>query len=214
MGNYTYVPKKIYKPTKLKLIALINTVQRYLRHKFTFRVTFDFRFVGSSRRNMITMNPKSNVGYDFDLDLRIYARKKVLTPSEYKHMLMDAFNKFVHEYGYDYCEDNARVFTIKHKDEIKPKIIHSCDFAIVRDCDDGRLEYIRHHREHNTYFWEKQSIYPAELTKQVKFCKYYNLWNKVRSLYIKLKNENTDPNVKSRSIYSQTVNQIYLKNIS
>ena len=43
------------------------------------------------------------------------------------------------------------------------------------------------------------------------FCKNINLWNLVRPLYIQLKNENTDPNMKSRSIFSQTVNQIYLK---
>lgn len=157
------------------------------------------------------MNPKSNVGYDFDLDLRIYTRNTVLSPSEYKHILMDAFNEFVHGFGYDFCEDNTRVFTIKKKDEINSKIIHSCDFAIVRDLADGRLEYIRHNRENNSYFWEKQSLYPAELKKQMDFCRHLNLWNHVRNLYIQLKNENTDPNMKSRSIFSQTVNQIYLK---
>lgn len=124
---------------------------------------------------------------------------------------MDGFNHFVHDFGYDYCEDNTRVFTIKKKNEKDSKIIHSCDFAIVRDID-GRIEYIRHHREHNSYFWELQSIYPIELKKRVEFLKFNNLWNEVRYLYLQMKNENTDPEIKSRSKYSQAINQIFLKN--
>lgn len=207
MCPYVYVPKRVYKPTKKDIILLIHKVQRFLRK--TFR--FEFRFVGSTKRNMITKNTKSNVGYDFDLDIRIHLKRIEYTPCELKHILMDAFNNFVHQFNYDYCEDNGRVFTIKMKDTTNAKIIHSCDFAIVRDTEDGRIEFIRHQRQHNTYFWELQNIYPSELIRNITFIKRKNKWNEVRNLYLWKKNSNENPNKKSRSIYSETINEIYLK---
>lgn len=124
---------------------------------------------------------------------------------------MDGFNRFVGQYNYDFCEDNGRVFTIKMKDTANSKVIHSCDFAIVRDVYDGRIEFIRHQRQHNSYFWELQNIYPLELRKRVDLIKHKNRWNEVRNLYLKKKNANDDPNKKSRSIYSETINEVYLK---
>ena len=37
-------------------------------------------------------------------------------PGEIKHIMMDAFNAVVRRYGYGYCEDSTRVFTIKEID--------------------------------------------------------------------------------------------------
>lgn len=58
---------------------------------------------------MITKNTKSNVGYDFDLDIRIHLKRIEYTPCELKHILMDAFNNFVHQFNYDYCAKTMAV---------------------------------------------------------------------------------------------------------
>ena len=50
-----------------------------------------------------------------------------------KNILMCAFNKYARKYGYDFCEDSTRVFTIKVKDRKNSRIRYSCDFAIVND---------------------------------------------------------------------------------
>ena len=57
MYHFEYVTKAEAAPVKKELIAIINAVQDLLRDHFTFR----FDFIGSSARNMITQDVKSNI---------------------------------------------------------------------------------------------------------------------------------------------------------
>ena len=50
MYHFKYVSKKEAAPYKTQLIELLNRVQDYVRGEFTFQ----FTFIGSSSRNMIT----------------------------------------------------------------------------------------------------------------------------------------------------------------
>ena len=50
MYHFDYVSKKEAAPYKAGLIELLNKVQDYVRDEFTFQ----FTFIGSSSRNMIT----------------------------------------------------------------------------------------------------------------------------------------------------------------
>lgn len=63
MHDFCYVSKREAAPIKAELIDLIHRVQDYVRDDFTFQ----YYFVGSSSRNMITYDRKSNVGFDFDV---------------------------------------------------------------------------------------------------------------------------------------------------
>ena len=84
MKDFEYVTKKEYLPVKNELIELINLVQDEVRDKFTFR----FDFIGSASRNMITRDKKSNIGYDFDVNIRVndddneYSAKEIRRISE------------------------------------------------------------------------------------------------------------------------------------
>ena len=205
---FEYVNKKEYQPIKNELIEMINNVQDKVRDKFTFR----YDFVGSSKRNMITRDSRCNIGFDFDVDIMVNDDDEEYDASEIKNILMRAFNEFARRhYRYDYCEDNTRVFTMKVKDFKNSRIIHSCDFAIVYDCGDGRYQYIHHNKTQNTYFWEYQPKSENDLLKKENFIKKNRRWNEVRDLYLKKKNRNTDVNKKSRSIYVETINEIYDK---
>ena len=53
MYHFKYVSKKEAAPYKTQLIELLNRVQDYVRGEFTFQ----FTFIGSSSRNMITYDP-------------------------------------------------------------------------------------------------------------------------------------------------------------
>ena len=64
MYHFEYVSKKEAAPYKSQLIDLLNRVQDYVRDEFTFQ----FTFIGSSSRNMITYDPTTNVGFDFDVN--------------------------------------------------------------------------------------------------------------------------------------------------
>ena len=67
MNHFEYVSKSKYMPVKKELIKIINQVQDELREQFTF----DYKFIGSSSRNMITYDPKTNKGYDFDSNIEV-----------------------------------------------------------------------------------------------------------------------------------------------
>ena len=122
-----------------------------------------------------------------------------------------AFDQVVHNYGYDYCEDSKRVLTIKFKDHINSRIIHSCDIAIVYDCDNGKQQYIHFDKNKNTYSWAYQPNSYSLLTEKIEYLKSNGLWNNVREYYIEKKNKNCNPDKHSRSIFAETINEMCQK---
>lgn len=208
MKNFCYVTKKEYLPVKKELIKLINLVQDEVRDSFTF----NFEFIGSASRNMITRDANSNVGYDFDVNIRVNGASNY-SAKEIKQILMRGFNKFTKNFKYDNCEDSKRVITIKVKDRANSKILHSCDFAVVNDYfdnDDNECqEYIHFNKRQNTYEWQEQPQGFYNLPERVDALKEEGLWQVVRERYLLNKNKNMDVNKKSRSIYAETINQIW-----
>ena len=67
MHDFQYVPRTEYQPLKNQIIQILNEVQDEVRDDFTFQ----YHFIGSTKRNMITRDTKSNIGFDFDVDLEI-----------------------------------------------------------------------------------------------------------------------------------------------
>lgn len=67
MYHFEFVSKKERAPVKKELISIIRETQNLLRADFTFR----FDFVGSDKRNMVACDSKSNIGYDFDVNLEV-----------------------------------------------------------------------------------------------------------------------------------------------
>ena len=213
MYHFEYVNKAKWKPIKKELIKLIHYVQDEVREDFTFR----YDFVGSSKINMITYDTKSNIGFDFDVDIGVNDDDENYSAKEIKQKLMNAFNKVFCKYGtvkncynpYSSCQDSTRVFTIKMIDHQKSRVIHSCDFAIVYNCSDGSQQYIRHNKSQNNYFWSEQTKRFSDLTRLEKAIKKHGLWNKVKDLYIDKKNKNTNIYKKSYSIYVETIYEVY-----
>lgn len=143
MHDFIYVTKKEAMPVKKELIRLINEVQNLVRQNFTFR----FDFVGSSKRNMVTYDRKSNIGYDFDVNIEVNDDNEKYSPDKIRLIIMTSINKVASKYGYDFCEDSTSVLTIKVKSTARSRIIHSCDFAIVYNCKNGDQQYIRFNKD-------------------------------------------------------------------
>ena len=165
--------------------------------------TFQYEFIGSVKRNMVTCDAKSNIGFDFDVNIMVNDDDEDYSAKEIKQILMKAFNKYAYKYHYDFCEDSTRVFTIKVKDRKNSQILHSCDFAIVNNYEDNRQEYIRFNKKSNGFYL---------LPEKVEFCKDNYLWTEVREIYIEKKNCNTDKNKKSRSIFADAIHQVCQQN--
>ncbi len=201
MAEFYYVTKEETKPIKQKLTELIKEVQDLVGEEFTFQ----FKFVGSSTRNMITADKKSNTGYDFDVN--IYVNKK-FEAKEIRNVIKNAIDKVAYKYGYGYAEDSTSVITIKKVNIAYNRIVHSCDFAIVYDCNDGRQKYIRFNKKHNYYSWEYRGEGFVDLEKKVEWLFSRGYKNEVRAHYLYKKNNNRDPYAKSRSVFAQTIKEV------
>lgn len=215
MNHFEYVSKSKYMPVKKELIKIINQVQDELREQFTF----DYKFIGSSSRNMITYDPKTNKGYDFDINIEVNDFDEYYSAKELKEILINTFNQVIKlTYPYASCQNNTRVFTIKVYEENpcciniialrSPKIEYSCDFAIVNTINDYQQEYIRFNKNTHEYSWQMQCK-GYLLSKKEAYIKKNKLTNELRKIYLDKKNFNTNPNKKSRALYAEAVNELY-----
>lgn len=202
MYHFKYVPRTKYLPLKKQIIELIKEVQNQVRDKFTFQ----FEFVGSTKRNMITENVMFNKGFDFDVNLTVNNDKNY-TPKKIRTILRTALTNVSQKYGYDRCEDSTRVITIVKISTKNSSILHSCDFAIVKG-----NKYIRFDKKENAYVWARQPKGFINLDKKAtKLREDSAKWNIVTNRYLVKKNENNDPNKHSRSLYAETINEVYDK---
>ncbi len=165
MYHFEYVTRKEYMPEKKKIIEMIKKVQDLVRNYFTFR----FDFIGSTKLNMVTRDPTTNIGYDFDVNIQVNDDEHNYNPGEIKHILMNAFRKVCIEYGYSHCEDSTSVFTIKVMDTKNSRILHSVDFAVVYNYSNGQ-QYIKFNKQQLTYSWEDRPE-GYHLEKKIKYLK-------------------------------------------
>ena len=174
-----------------------------VRSYFTFR----FDFIGSTKRNMITQDIKSNIGFDFDVNIEVNDDDEDYTAADIRNKLRNAITKVSRNYGFTKCEDSTRVITIKKANRWYSTIEHSCDFAVVYGS-----QYIRYNKGSQKYSWELQSkgyINIEQKADTLKNDKNKKYWNEVREVYIDKKNRNTNPDKHSRSIYAETINEVY-----
>ena len=73
-------------------------------------------------------------------------------------------------------------------------------------------EYIHFNKRQNTYEWQEQPDGFYMLPEKIEWIKNNGLWQKVRDRYLNNKNTNSDPKKKSRSIFAETIAQIYNEN--
>ena len=207
MHDFCYVSKKEAAPVKAELLDIIHEVQDIVRDDFTFQ----FTFIGSSSRNMITYDRKSNIGFDFDVNIEVNDDDENFEPKEIRTIIRKALDKVARQYGYDYCEDSTRVLTIKKKDRPNSRIIHSCDFAIVNNCGGGRQQYIRYNKDYQTYTWEYQGGGFETLPDKIDWLNENGYWGELRNYYKEKKNTNSNPQKHSRSIYAEAITEMCQK---
>lgn len=210
MHNFVYVTQASARPAKNELIQIIHEVQDLVEDYFTFQ----FKPVGSSSMNMITFDRNSNIGFDFDFDLEINDDNENYTPAEIRRIMRNAIDQVALRYGYKYCEDSTRVLTIKKVNTFTSQILHSCDFALVYNCGDGRQQYIRFNKKNNNYTWEYQGKGFKNLENKIAWLKANGYWGDLQDYYIDKKNRNNNPDKHSRSILAESINEMYQRKIN
>lgn len=209
MNHFEYASKKQRRENYEQVSKLIKLVQKDLRKELTFQV----RPTGSLSLNLVTFDSRTNTGYDFDFNIIPNDDDQTYSPKEIKQKLIGSFNKFCRQYGFDYCEDSTRVFTIKMKDRTHSKVIFSCDFAIVYDYYDNnenrhqRLIYFN--KNQNTYEWQEQPQPFYNFYKKVKVIKDNGYWQDFRKAYLLKKNTNVNAEKSSTSLRRETANEVY-----
>ena len=204
MPEFEYVSHREAQPIKNEIIALIHKVQDYVREYFTL----DYRFVGSSSRNMITREKYGNNGFDFDVNLIPNVYDDEYTAAEISELLFEAINQCMGKYDYTKIEDSTSVITIKVVDRANSIIEHSCDFAIIRPLCDGREQFIRFYKQlgfspQYNYRWELRGG-DYHINDKIQWIE-----ENERKQYLNNKNNNLDRNKGSRTIFAETVNNIY-----
>ena len=186
MYHYEYVAKKEAEPYRHQIEEIVHKVQDIVRDKFTFHYTF----IGSSARNMITYDPKTKMGFDFDINFYPNDDDNIYPPDQLKQILINAINHVAPKYGFKYCEDSPRVITVKKLNPWTGAVTFCFDIAIVHNYDDPnkelRQEYIRINKKQGSYSWEDQPNGYHHLKKKIAWIKSqkYNLWNEVLDLYL------------------------------
>ena len=205
MNNFVYAPRSLWLPEKKKLVKLIGCVQDEIHDRFTF----SYNFIGSAERGLITYEPDGNKGFDFDVNIHPNDPDENYGPDELRHIFKQGLDEYSQYFEYDYAEDSKRVLTIKVKDSENSRILHSCDFAIVYDCNDGRQQFVYFNKKQGTYEWQYQPKGFYHLKERTEWIKQNGFWPEVRDLYLYKKNMNENPSKKSRSIFAETINEVY-----
>lgn len=212
MTEYEFVPKKEYQPIRKELEEIIRKVQDEVRDKFTFQ----YKLVGSGKRHLITREIGGNKGFDFDYNLILNNPDEdhFWKPEFAKITLLNAFRKVLKNTSYKDPEDSTSVITIKVVDKQKSRIVHSCDFSIIyypNDEDYSYFKYVRNNKNpKNNYTWEVRSSsknYDEKLDYLFDTLK--NAWNCITREYLKVKNNNKDPNKHSFQLYLEAINNLY-----
>ena len=213
MHDFEYVPNEEWEPVRDELFEIIHRLQDEVRDEFTFQ----YHFVGSCKRKMITRDCNSITVFDFDVNFEVNDPDDNYSAEEIRNIIHKGLDRVTNPYGYsifgyDYTEDSTRVLTIKVKDRTNSRILHSCDFCIIYECRDGRQQYIRYNKKQNSYSWEYQPKGYMELPAKIEWVKKHGLWQQVRDYYIYKKNINDNPDKHSRTIFAETVHEIWQKN--
>lgn len=211
MYHFEYVPEGKAKLCRAEIRKLMLDVQEYVRDHFTFQ----FEFIGSSSRNMVTWDPTTTKCFDFDLNLYPNYDDEEYSAEEVKRILRKALDRCGRRYGFGSSQDSTRVITVKKQWILLGSpctSVYSCDFAIVHDWTDdegGRYqEYIRNNKADRVYFWAKQNKGYAYLKEKEAWLKKQKLWNEVREVYLDKKNNNLNPGKKSRALYAETISEV------
>ena len=117
MYHFRYVSKNEIAPLKNQMIELIGLVQDEIRKYFTFQ----YEFIGSVKRNMVTCDAKSNIGFDFDVNIMVNFDFAIVNNYEDNRQEYIRFNKKSNSYNWveqsngfyllpekvEFCKDNS-----------------------------------------------------------------------------------------------------------
>ncbi len=202
---YEYLNTNKVKKCVQKSRLLINKVQNYLRSK----ISIDPRLIGSKKYSLITVNGKK--GY-FDIDFTLVITKSDNWDANYlKKTIFDTFQRFYCYFGFNKIEQGSRSIKLKFSENGEMK--YYIELAIYTYDNQNNPFILKFDKRSQKMIWNPEDIDIDELDAKLKQIKKSGLWNEFREIYLDKKNYylHNNINMKSLSIYKETVNEIYQK---
>lgn len=210
MSKYEYVSKNEYRPVREELEDIIRRAQKILKKRT--KITFQFELIGSGAKHLITRIKGGNKGFDFDYNIIVNYDEGRMWKAEYaRREFTKALDEAIKGTRYDHPQNSQVAITIKVKDTKKSKILHSCDFAVVYYPDEYSDEhkFARLNTSNNQCTWETRK-YTKDYHYKLDWLKenVNGYWDIIKNEYIKLKDNNNDPNKHSFQLFYETVNNV------
>lgn len=203
---YRFANQSEVKELEKWCMDILHAVQEEVRDYFTF----DIRLIGSGDKRLVTQN--SDESFDLDYNIILQKDKKGLldNPKQIKDIFVARFNRVLKSCVSNYtpASDSTSVITAKLVRD--NRLAFSFDVAIIVEGDDGYFYRLTHDKRTDRYIWNqvKQS---ADYFERFKAVKEKGYWLKFKERYLELKNMHLrrQDEVKSFSIFLETLNEFY-----
>ncbi len=185
-------------------MEILHAIQKEVKEYFTF----DIRLVGSGDKRLVMQN--SDEAFDLDYNIILQKDKKGLLnePKRIKEIFVTSFNTVLKTRvsNYTHVSDSTSVITAKI---VKDKCLEfSFDVAIIVEGDDGCFYRLVHDKQTDRYIWN-QVKHSENYFERFKAAKEKGYWLQFKKRYLELKNLHLSrqDNVKSFSIFLETLNE-------
>ncbi|MBD5406414.1 MAG: hypothetical protein HDR56_02200 [Treponema sp.] len=187
-------------------MEVLHAVQKEVREYFTF----DIRLIGSGDKRLVTQN--GDEAFDLDYNIILQNDKKGLLnePKRIKEIFVTSFNTVLKTRvsNYTRISDSTSVITAKM---VNANCLEfSFDVAIIVEGDDGYFYRLMHDKPTGRYIWN-QVKHSENYFERFKAVKQSGHWLKFKERYLELKNMHLSrqDDVKSFSIFLETLNEFY-----
>lgn len=186
--------------------GILHKVQDQVREYFTF----DIRLVGSGDKKLVTQNSEEAFDLDYNIILQKDKKNLLNNPKQIKEIFVSRFNRILESEvdDYNYASDSTSVITIKliRNGHLK----FSFDVAIIVEGNDGVFYRLTNDKKSGRYIWN-QVPNSRDYFDKFQHIKAEGYWNDFKKRYLELKNMHLrrGDNIKSFSIFLETINDFY-----
>ena len=166
----------------------LNNVQKEMRKKY--KISFQFRLIGSGKRHLVTRIQGGNRGYDFDYNLIIQPPE--CQPNVLKQRFMDAFKIALKGTQYSFPKDSTSAITIK----------------VIDNYENNGYYYLKNNKKSGTYEFAFRAL-KFDIDEKAHDIINGNGWPYIKDEYRLLKNINEGNGKHSFSLYAEAVNNVY-----
>lgn len=196
--GFRYVNKNEYIKTKSNINSLIQSIAKEIKNE----LTFNYKYIGPSTYNMITINESKYIGYEFNILITL--NKNDLKEEDIINIFINAINKYKNLYDIDDLIITSNGITLKLIDNNYLALKHTLDIEIGI-INNNELEIMK--KKKGFYVYSKETKGNKSLTEKYDLLIQCGLKEFIKYQYLKRKNNY--PNKKAILIFSETIAAIY-----